>query len=360
MAKLMTGITAPGPTSQPSEDLSGDDVVDAYRWILGREPESLEIIGRHQSKAKSRANLRKAILFSTEFARKYRDLRNDDLVLRPTGNFPVLPPDVSRIVFVHVPKTGGTTLHSQLATAIGAGRVAPARHNDLWRLTGVDLSTARLFSGHYDSRCLSFVPGASPRVVTILRAPRERIRSLYHFLRSTKSLAAAANKLELATAAREHNFKEFLEAALEINPAAVDNTYIRTFGGRLPLNRWEQRAEPLAPAALSDLDKDVDALVHRACKFLESMAAVGILEDFDTSLAVVFRALGLPVPDSYQVMQRTADLIENHANFEQVPTEDIGSESDEILSRLTKYDQVIYEFGQALLAARRLKEPTSG
>jgi hypothetical protein len=39
---------APGRSSGPVPDKSKiDDVVHAYRWMLGREPESLEVIERH-------------------------------------------------------------------------------------------------------------------------------------------------------------------------------------------------------------------------------------------------------------------------------------------------------------------------
>ena len=351
MADIMNGIKATGAAITTAGRPSIDDVVHAFRWILGRDPVSFDTIARRCNSAKGRAGLRTSLLLSSEFLGKFDELRIEDLSQRSGGSLPWMPADTSRIVFVHIPKTGGTTLHTQLSVAVGADRVCRSRHNDLSLRTGAELASARLFSGHYDRQCLSFVPGANTQVITLLREPRQRVRSLYAYLRAHKESLIASKKLELAAAARRYDFNDFLQAALEINPAAVDNTYVRAFGGRLPLQRWERRTAAGWPQTLSELDASVDELVHRACDFVNSMAAVGILEEFDTSLAVLFNAIGLPVPQAYEIEQRTADLVENHENFESVPTS-LDSDGEELLSRLTMFDQVIYELGRSLLASK--------
>jgi hypothetical protein len=347
----------PAPDSQKAavEPPTIDDVVHAIRWILGRDPLSLQSIALRRAQPGGREGLRRSLLLSKEFLSKLADIQVADLCARSGDNIPCLPPDERRIVFIHIPKTGGTTLHTLLSMAVGKDRVCSARYNDLWRCTGAELATARLFSGHYDGQCLSYIPGSNTRTITILREPRERLRSLYRFLRAHKEQRIKAHELGLAAAARQYQFNDFLRAALEINPSTVDNTYVRAFGGRLPMERWERRAEPAAPRRLPDLDVRVDALVRRACDFVVSLSAVGILEDFDQSLKVLFGAIDLPVPEAYQIKHRTADLVERGV-LEDSPVTDTEGDG-ELLERLTRYDQVIYELGRSLLAGRVKKAP---
>jgi hypothetical protein len=224
------------------------------------------------------------------------------------------------------------------------------RHNGLWRCSGAELAAARLFSGHYDRRCLSFVPGRRVRVFTILREPRQRLTSIYKFLRALGPRYIAEHELEMAAAARELGFGDFLRVALEINPAAVDNTYLRAFGAHVPRRRWEQRAEPAARQRHQDLGYALDELTRRAEAFLDDMAAVGILEDFDRSLAAIFPALQLDVPTTYEVKQRLADLVANNPIFETVGEFEIAAEDERLAADLTRFDDQLYRRGRDLLA----------
>jgi hypothetical protein len=238
-----------------------DDIVHAYRWLLGREPESLRVIEQHLAAAPDRAVLRRRILLSREFAQKFRQLSQER---QPASPIQPLDREIERFVFLHIPKTGGSTLHALLSDAVGADLVSTERHNGLWRCSGAELAGMRLFSGHYDRRCLSFVPGRNVRVVTMLREPAARLLSLYKFLRAHSPRLVVNNNLALAAAARELTYGKFLEAALQLNPATVDNTYLRAFGAYLPSARWEQAAEPSGRNRLEGLGLPVYQLLERA------------------------------------------------------------------------------------------------
>jgi len=58
----------------PRPKLTRDDVIWAYRYILGREPESEDVIGVHLNCA-DRGELRAHMLESEEFSNKYAELR---------------------------------------------------------------------------------------------------------------------------------------------------------------------------------------------------------------------------------------------------------------------------------------------
>ncbi|HLY06762.1 MAG TPA: sulfotransferase family 2 domain-containing protein [Rhizomicrobium sp.] len=88
------------------------------------------------------------------------------------------------IVFLHIPKTAGQSVHHFLKSLVEPAAVAPARVNEqLYLLSVPELRGYRLFSGHLDWSLLDCVQ--PPRFVfTILRDPVERILSFYFFLRS--------------------------------------------------------------------------------------------------------------------------------------------------------------------------------
>jgi Sulfotransferase family len=89
----------------------------------------------------------------------------------------------TRVVFLHIPKTAGQSVHAGLIQLFGADNVSKVRVNeDLLLLSLEEIKSSRVFSGHFDWAMLDCLP--HPRFVfTILREPVERILSFYFFLR---------------------------------------------------------------------------------------------------------------------------------------------------------------------------------
>ena len=92
-------------------------------------------------------------------------------------------PSSPTIIFLHIPKTAGQSVHQFLRNLVGPDSVAPARVNEqLCALSVQDLRSYRLISGHLDWALLDCVQ--EPKFVfTILRNPVDRILSFYFFLR---------------------------------------------------------------------------------------------------------------------------------------------------------------------------------
>lgn len=86
------------------------------------------------------------------------------------------------IVFLHVPKTAGQTVHNGLAREVKAARVSPIRvHTESPTQQGQFPPGYSLYSGHLDWQDLGHLP-SSHFVFTVLRDPAERIASFYFYL----------------------------------------------------------------------------------------------------------------------------------------------------------------------------------
>lgn len=92
-----------------------------------------------------------------------------------------------KLVFLHIPKTAGQSVHAALEDAFGQEAMCPARVNDeLRKLTITQLNRYQVFSGHFDWSLLDCIKG--PKFVfTILREPLDRVLSFYFFLRDEAS-----------------------------------------------------------------------------------------------------------------------------------------------------------------------------
>jgi len=159
--------------------------------------------------------------------------------------------------------------------------------------------------------------------------------------------------LALAGVARECGLGEFLNKARLLAPATVDNTYVRTLGGALPLRRWEDRAEA---GWLQNQSADTLSLLPAAQATLRRCDAVGVVEAFDSSIAafndVLEKKLGctLRLPPRRQV---TDGLAETSPGFETVaPRSALQAEVDaaaDLLDELTVGDRLLYQTACARL-----------
>ena len=195
------------------------------------------------------------------------------------------------IVFLHVPKTAGTSLRDFMFEAIRPGLLAPERHRFPDEMTAdeiVGLSNYRAFAGHFDVIDLGKFPGPQA-VFTVLRDPADMLVSLYDFWRAHDPAFIEEHDLVGPRLARSQPFEEFVGG---VDPRIVpdlDNTLVRTFTGRIRSN------DPL---------DDPEALLAEAIARLESFAHVGHV----TELERTFRWLGAELGVESAVPERRSNV----------------------------------------------------
>ena len=100
---------------------------------------------------------------------------------------------MKKIIFLHIPKTAGQTVHSELSRVIGEDQTSPVRVHTQAPDEGQFPPGYTLYSGHLDWANLGQF-NANRFAFTILRDPFERIASFYFYLHQ-KSRALDAEAL---------------------------------------------------------------------------------------------------------------------------------------------------------------------
>lgn len=205
------------------------------------------------------------------------------------------------IVFLHIPKTAGQTVHSALCDLVREKHVSPVRVHSQVGSAGEQLPPGYgLYSGHLDWSALESV-GAPRFVFTILRDPRERIASFYFYLRhQAKALSPEAlnmpenfgKKQVLTQSARAYFFEGSAPWKLFVRDH-YDNFYTSYFATR-KMRGWEasqafsetERALAIERnltlidgiyhcSRLSALERDLGALAGREISFSNKVINAG-------------------------------------------------------------------------------------
>jgi glycosyltransferase involved in cell wall biosynthesis len=184
-----------------------------------------------------------------------------------------------KLLFLHIPKTGGTTLSFVLSDYLeerltfnvreaASGGPKYSRHNgtkqEFMDLSEEERANFYFVLGHFPFGLHQYVPG-SCRYITLLRDPIERILSQYQqYLRGIQK-AGCEESMSL-----EEFFKE--------KPANLKNFQTRLLCG-WDFKRWS----------------DQDNLQRAKQNLLAHFAVVGVTERFDETLIVLAKLFGWPV-----------------------------------------------------------------
>jgi Sulfotransferase family len=307
-----------------------EDVLHGFRLILGREPGDEGAINAHML-IPSVAELRQVLLNSAEFQGKYK-------VMRPTIEaHPSLSMERRTIVFIHLQKTGGTSLRVMLERQFPLDRRCPVLEDKLHLLSVAELGQYDFFAGHFDRSSLRFIPRNDIKTVAIFREPRARLISFYRFLRS-HPVGDEFARDHLIRLANESTAEEFFERPELRHYSAVNNHYLVAFGSSF--SWFDQNRASVSREKLSQLLHDAKAQVR-------SLTAIGITERFEQSVSMICKSLELaPVP-SIEAVHVTDKFPEMDSRFRQVDRVTMTPRLASAIEDLIAYDDELYRFAKS-------------
>jgi len=303
--------------------VSREEIFWAYRFILGRDPEGETAYQAHQSHS-DWAAMRQVMMDSTE-AR----MNVARIICRPPEPFDYFRP---LLVFLHVEKTGGTSLLDALTRGQDM-RVAPHGLSHLPSLTLGFLNQYDCIGGHFTYQEAAALPRHPKKIVTILRDPAERLISFYRFHRAHGEDGGANPVVDLARRLPAADFFRHPDIA---GSHRVFNAYVHSFAG-LPAHPRDCTADAMHDAT------------ERSLEIIGSLTAAGITERMEDSIRLFRHVdLSLPVPDA---LNRT-DGLDEKKGFRSVERVDHNDDLTEAIAPLIACDTIIYDFANDLLSSR--------
>ena len=240
------------------------------------------------------------------------------------------------VVFFHIPKTAGTTVTNYFRSVYGDEQCFLSTADQALKFEQSN-TPGRYLSAHMNYDEYQKIQTLHKSVI-FFREPKARILSTYYFLRHFK-LSKNAEPPEGMKTAKEMDLKDWLRNAIDnissSNLKELDNLYARILMGReysnvTPLVKWEEHADEFYITRYR----------------LRQFDAIGIVENFDPSMEMIAKAIGLRAPTAQQIKPKNT-FADNTAD-KNAQREEVTAEIDYLLSRLTHTDQQIYDYAAKL------------
>jgi hypothetical protein len=301
------------------------DVVSAFRFILGRDPDPAQVADFLALPTVAAVN--RALFSSKEF----KDWFASEHAI-PRAN-----PDNERtrptLFYIHLPKTGGTSLRHALAQHFAPDRICPIQWNKLHQLSVAELGHFDFFQGHFDYSALRFIPRDDIKVISMLREPRERLISAWRSLRAAPLPLAPDTEPNLA---QQLSIEEFYEHSGIRAISDFHNYYLMVFGF---VPSWI--GQPY-PAGLSRADRA--ARMETAKRHIQGLTAFGLTERFDQSVQLIYRSLGAEPPASVAALNVTDEKPAYNPLFRKFEAVSVTPRLQAALDELVEFDEELYRF----------------
>ena len=264
----------------------------------------------------------------------------------PSGPFLTFPADPAeagkgpRIVFLHIMKTAGSSVRTRLEE-LAAG--AP-----VWRVDTLGLPTNvppeslaqfRIIMGHMRLRDAHHVPPPR-RIFTVLREPRERLLSLYHFLARHRPEVTQGEVFERARLARAMPVEDFLADQRPLIRRELQNMMTRVLaGGHVPVgpNAYRHPDDPESRTI------SAAQLLHLALGNILALDFVAFVDRLEEDRPRLMAALGLPDPGPFP-RENTRETVNDM--LEERPDPIMTPAVERLLNRLTDLDRALYRLAR--------------
>ena len=349
LAKLLAEVSQSDEHWRKMLALKAKEVVAAvYRGLLKREPDASGMIS-HVDGFWLHRDLTSLVSLVSDSAEYREFLAKDRAWPHPRRSY-----SKNTLVFLHIEKTAGTSLQNMLRDTFGAAQVYGENRDTLYKRSPGELSMYSVFAGHFNYDSLGFIPRQKLALITFVREPRKRLASLYHFWRAHEPShpnytggVALANRLSI---------QEFYGRAEVEEDWGIWNHMTWAIMGE---RRWSEWRVLLADAAGKKSQSEVLARIVRPAiaQRIREFLCVGLQEDFDRSVELLFKILERPVPKT-RIDHSLEGLMQGTPGFKRrLPRQRITAEGEATLSRLVALDDIVYSEARIYYAALLAKYP---
>jgi hypothetical protein len=225
------------------------------------------------------------------------------------------------IIFLHLPKTAGTTLTKILEQQYPAeqiysiGALAQDGIRKFKRMSVEERRRFRLVIGHLNYGLHQFVPGLST-YFTILREPVDRVISYYYYVRRSPE-----HYLHEFSNTENMELKTYLESKVSI---MMDNFQVRLISGV-----WNEYPFGECPAHILKLAKR---------NLSQEFKVIGLTEEFDKTLLLLKQAFG------WSRLQYTRQNVTGRRPMKQ----DLPPDTLQAIASANQLDIELYRYARAL------------
>lgn len=308
--------------------VSREEIRLTYVLLLGREPEDEDAYSAH-STHDDVAAMRDHIVRSEEGVRFLRQTLKD---VDAGGVVNFFQPVT---IFIHLEKTGGTSLTHILSEHFGPLRSSSSHLNWLPSCSIAELNGYDLVTGHISFQQAMAIPRHPKCIITMFREPTSRLVSLYRFYRSHPEWAEINPLVHLA---KYLSAVEFFKHAAVLQSPHVDNAYLRTF------------CDP--PPVSGSLSSNYD-LLQVALQRLRTLDCVGILEHLPETVRQIAANLGVPSLPPMPHLNDSKELHFQNRGFTAAESICVSDELRDALTPITEFDAIIYEEANRILESRK-------
>jgi hypothetical protein len=229
------------------------------------------------------------------------------------------------ILFVHVPKSGGTSIVEMFRRIDSHG----VHYSSDATISSSDFGKFDFIAGHFQAdQFLEHLTGRYS--FTFIRDPKDRAISLYRFWKSHKETYVKMNeeRLWMCRLARDLDFRNFL--VHEKVSREFDNSLVRIFCGS---------------DALNGVSKVTAREFEIAQRNMQKLDFVGIFESFEMSCQNLFANLGIGVKEilfENNVEDRVSKGSTELEAVSKLKINELDSETFSHLSLFTDFDELLY------------------